>query len=168
MKLKRFISIYRWPIILSSLILMSFIAQAVLVYVATRPDAPLPIKDHYERSLHWDQDNALKRASAELGWSVIFKIPEGVQYSAKLLRPVDVQVKDSTQHPVEGLNGRLIALRPANSRLNTQGELMELPHAPGHYRTLLRLPARGIWDLNLEAKRGEMRFLSSQRVEVGH
>ena len=167
MKLKQFISAYRWPIILSGLILMSFIAQAVLVYVATRPDVPLPIKDYYETSLRWDQDMALKTASAELGWSVIFKIPKGVQYSPKLPRPVDVQVQDSRKRPVEGLNGRLLALRPANSRLNTQGELMELPHAPGHYRTLLRLPARGVWDLNLEAQRGELRFLSSQRVELG-
>ena len=48
MKLLRLISEYRWPIYLGGLLSMSVVACGVLVWVATRPDSPRPIKGYYE------------------------------------------------------------------------------------------------------------------------
>jgi nitrogen fixation protein FixH len=166
MSIKRIISAYRWPIILASLLLMSVSAQGVLVYVATRPDAPRPIADYYERSLEWDADLALLAASRRLGWSVHVEIPAGEEYTVTARRPVDITVQDREGQPVTELTGRLVAVRPADIRLNGKSELVELPHDPGHYRTLARLPVTGLWELSLDTHRGETRFLHTERVMV--
>jgi len=166
MSLRRFISAYRWPIFIVGLLLMSITAQGVLVYVATRPSAPRPIVDYYQRSLEWDADAALQAASRELGWSVNIDVPAGGQYAVSARRPVDVTVRDRTGQPVSGLEGRLVAVRPADTRLNGASELTELPHEPGRYRTLARLPAPGLWELSLDAQLGEARFVHVARVSV--
>jgi hypothetical protein len=166
MKAIKILVAYRWPLYLGGLLLMSVIANAVLVYVATRPDAPRPTVDYYEKSLDWDTDAALIEASQQLGWTVEYGIPGGPQYSSDAPRPVDVVVTDPDGAGVVGLQGRLVAVRPADPALNQAGDLVELPHAPGHYRTLLRLGAWGIWEFNLDAERGALRYVYSGRVQV--
>lgn len=166
MRVRAFISANRWPIFLGGLLTMPIIAYTILVYVATRPDAPRPIPDYYKRSLSWDADQALIEASRQLGWKVNLAIPKGAQYSVGRSRPVDLTVTDSAGQPVSGLVGRLVAIRPSDTRLNSDSALTELPHAPGHYRTLAQLGMPGIWELNLDTRRGDTRFAHSQRVTL--
>ncbi len=166
MKFFRIVSAYRWPMYLGGLLLMSVTANAILVYIATRDDAPRPVEDFYEKSLDWDADAALVEASRQLGWVVEYGIPEGPQYSLDAPRPVDIVVKDQDGSGVIGLAGRLVAVRPADPALNQEGELVELPHAPGSYRTLVHLRAWGIWEFNLDAQRDQLRFVYSGRVHV--
>jgi len=166
MKILQTLRAYRWPLFLMSFLVMSVTAQGILVYVATRPDVPQPLDDYYERSQQWDRDSALRGASKQLGWKVRFEVPRGDQYMKGMPRPVDVEVVGSDGQAVSGLSGELVALRPSNQRLNSRGKLTELPHAPGHYRTLVRLAAPGIWELNVDARRGGVRFVHTQRVSI--
>lgn len=166
MKIVKLLAAYRWPAFLMGLLVMSVSAQAVLVYVATRPDVPQPLDDYYERSRHWDRDSALRSASKQLGWRVRFEVPQGDQYLRGMPRPVDVRVTGRDGQAVTGLAGELVALRPSDQRLNSRGTLTELPHEPGRYRTLVRLAAPGVWKLNVDARRGEVRFVHSQRVSI--
>jgi len=164
MKLLKALSEYRWPLFLTGFLVMSITANAVLVYVATRPDAPKPIEGYYEQSKNWDEDSALRAASAQLGWKVSFDIPKGEHYLAGMPRPVDVRVVGRDGKPVTGLVGRLRAMRPSDRRSTAAGSLTELPHAPGSYRTLVALDAPGLWELSVDARRGGQRFVHSRRV----
>lgn len=157
---------YRWPLFLMSLLVMSVTAQGVLVYVATRPDVPRPVEGAYEQSKRWDADSALRAASRQLGWTVRFRVPAGEQYLAGMPRPVDVEVLGRDGEAVTDLSGQLIALRPSDQRLNRRGKLTELPHAPGNYRTLVAFEASGIWELNLDARRGGVRFVHGERIRI--
>jgi hypothetical protein len=165
-KLPGWISHYRWPLYLMGLLVLAISAQAVLVYFATRPDAPRPIKDYYRKSMEWDVESAVQEASNRLEWAVTVDIPSGQQYEGDMARPVDVQVKDRGGLPVSGLKGDLVALRPADTRMNTRGGLTELPHAPGTYRTLLRLPAPGFWEIAIDARQESLRFVHKVRIEI--
>ncbi len=165
-RLPQLLSAYRWPLYLVSLLGMSIVAQGVLVYVATRPDAPRPLDNYYDRAQQWDADEALLGASKQLGWTVQLEIPGGVEYAVAALRPVDLKVRDREGQPVTGLVGQLLAARPSDNRVRASSALTELPHAPGHYRTLARLPAAGLWELNLDLRRGEQRFVHRARVEI--
>ena len=82
MKLLRLISEYRWPIYLGGLLAMSVVACGVLVWVATRPDTPRPIKGYYEAARAWDADEAVEEASRELGWTVRYELPADVPHIA--------------------------------------------------------------------------------------
>jgi len=166
MSVRSFISANRWPMFVLGIMVMTFSAYVVLVYVATRPNAPRPIANFYQRSLEWDADAAIKAASQKLGWSVQLEIPRGAQYAVAASRPVDVTVRDREGAPVTGLSGQLVAVRPADTRLDNASALTELPHAPGHYRALARLAAPGIWELSVDASLGTTRFVYTQRISV--
>lgn len=163
---RRFVSEFRWPLFLGGLLFMAIGAQAILVWVATRPDSPVPIADYYEKSLEWDAETAVIEASRQLGWRVELDIPTGKQFAVGARRPVDITVVDRYGDPVTGLAGRLVAVRPANIRLNGESELAEMPSQAGSYRTLAALPVPGIWELHMDASRGDTRFVHSERVVV--
>ncbi len=166
MKVTQFLSRYRWPAYLVGLLVMSITAQGILVYVATRRDAPQPMSQYYQQSLHWDADEAVKAASAALKWQVQLEVPQDSAFDLAERRPVDLTVHDRDGAPVTGLVGRLFAIRPAETRMNSASDLVALPHAPGHYRTLARLPVAGLWELHLDVHLGNTPFVYTARVNV--
>lgn len=166
MKVRQFLSEYRWPLYLSGLLGMAIAAYGVLIYVATRPNAPRPIPNYYESSQKWDADEAVEAASRQLGWNVHYELPAGVPHIAGMPRPVDVKVTDRDGKGVQALKGRLFALRPSDQRLNQSGELVELPHEAGSYRALVRVDQPGTWEFRLDAKKDSARFVHAARVPV--
>lgn len=166
MKVARLVAEYRWPIYIGAHLTMSVVACGVLVYVATRPDAPRPIESYYESAQAWDADEAADEASRALGWTVRYELPADVPYVAGMPRPVDVTVADRAGRPVTALAGRLLAIRPSDERLNQRGTLVELPSRAGHYRTLLRLDAPGSWEFRLDTTQQSMRFVHAARINI--
>jgi len=166
MKILRLISEYRWPIYLGGLLTMSIASSAVIVWVATRPDAPRPMKGYYEAARAWDANEAVEAASRELGWSVRYELPSEVPHIAGMPRPVDVYVADRGGTPVNGLAGSLFAIRPSDTRLNQTAALVAIPQAPGRYRTLIRLDAPGGWEVRIDVRQGALRFVHAARLTV--
>lgn len=164
----RWASEYRWPLYIAGILGLSIVAEGVLVWFATRPDAPRPQADFYDRALQWDADRAVLAASRQLGWRVTYEVPAGAEYVAGMAQPVDVRVTDRGGQPVRGLTGNLIAVRPADTRLSNEGALTELPQEPGRYRALVRLPADGLWELSVDTRLGAQRFIHQQRLDVRH
>jgi hypothetical protein len=166
MKVTKVLSDYRWPIFIGGLLSMSIVASGVIVWVATRPDAPRPIKGYYESARAWDANEAVASASRQLGWTVTYDLPGDVPHYAGMPRPVDVRVADREGRPVVGLQGRLFALRSSDTRLNRIGDLVALPQMPGMYRTLVVMDAPGEWELRLDATQAALRFVHAARLTV--
>ena len=166
MKVFRLISEYRWPIYLGGLLAMSIVSSGVIVWVATRPDTPRPMKGYYEAARAWDADEAIEEASRQLGWSVRYQLPSDVPHVAGMPRPMDVYVADRDGNPVSGLTGSLFAIRPSDTRLNQTASLVALPQSPGSYRTLVRLDAPGAWDVRIDMRQGSLRFVHAARLAV--
>ena len=166
MKALRVISEYRWPIYLGGLLSMSVVACGILVWVATRPDAPRPIKGYYEAARAWDAGEAVEDASRQLGWTVRYAVPSDIPHVAGMPRPVDVSVADRDGRPVSGLAGHLFAIRPSDTRLNQAGKLVELPQHVGSYRTLIRLDEPGTWELRLDTTQAALRFVHATRMTL--
>lgn len=166
MKLLRALSDYRWPIYLGGLLTMSVVACGVLVWVATRPSSPRPIKGYYEAARAWDADEAVEDASRQLGWSVRYELPSDVPHVPGMPRPVDVHLADREGRPVSGLSGKLFAIRPSDTRLNQSGELTELPQQAGSYRTLVVMDEPGAWELRIDSRQQALRFVHAARLDV--
>jgi hypothetical protein len=165
-KLLKVLSEYRWPIFVGGLLSMSIVASGVIVWVATRPETPRPIKGYYESARTWDADEAVEEASRQLGWTVRYELPSDVPHFTGMPRPVDVRVADRDGRPVSGLAGRLFAIRPSDTRLNQAGELVALPQTPGSYRTLVRIDVPGAWELRIDARQEALRFVHVARLTV--
>ena len=166
MRLVKVLSEYRWPIYLGSLLAMSIVSSGVIVWVATRPDTPRPMKGYYEAARAWDADEAIEEASRQLGWSVRYQLPSDVPHVAGMPRPMDVYVADRDGNPVSGLTGSLFAIRPSDTRLNQTASLVALPQSPGSYRTLVRVDAPGAWDVRIDMRQGSLRFVHSARLTI--
>jgi hypothetical protein len=166
MKLLRVISENRWPIYLGSLLAMSVIACGILVWVATRPDTPRPMKGYYEAAQKWDADEAVEDASRQLGWSVRYELPSDVPHLSGTPRPVDVRIADRDGKPVSGLAGRLFAIRSSDTRLNQTADLVALPQAAGSYRTLVRMDAPGAWEVRIDVRQAALRFVHAALLTV--
>lgn len=166
MSIGRVLSEYRWPIGVGALLSMSIVSSAVIVYVATRPDSPRPIRDYYQTARAWDADEAVIEASQQLGWTVQYDLPAGIPHVVGMPRPVDVRVVDREGKGVTGLTGQLFAIRPADTRRNQTGTLTELPQTAGAYRTLILLDEPGAWELRLDTKQAALRFVNAMRIDV--
>lgn len=162
----RLVSRYRWPISVAALLCMPIVACGILVFVATRADAPRPISGYYEAARAWDADEAVQEASRQLGWTVRYELPSNVPHYDGMPRPIDVAVADREGRPVTGLVGRLLAVRPSDARLNQSGVLVELPHQRGSYRTLVQVDLPGAWEFRIDAKQDALRFVHSARLTV--
>jgi hypothetical protein len=165
-KFLKVLSEYRWPIYLGGLLSMSVVASGVIVWVATRPDTPRPMKGYYEAARAWDADEAVEQASRQLGWSVRYEFPSDVPHFPGMPRPVDVRVADRDGRPVSGLSGSLFAIRSSDTRLNQSGALIALPQTPGTYRTLVRIDAPGTWELRIDVRQEALRFVHAARLSV--
>jgi hypothetical protein len=166
MRFARLLSEYRWPIFVGGLLSMSVVASGVIVWVATRPDAPRPMPGYFEAALAWDVTEAEKDASQQLGWTVRYELPTDVPHMPGMPRPVDVTVADRTGAPVADLTGRLFAIRPSDTRLNQTGALSAIPNQLGRYRTLVRLDESGEWEMRLDATQQSLRFVHAARMQV--
>lgn len=166
MKVWRLLSEYRWPIYLGGLLTMSIVSSAVIVWVATRPDTPRPMRGYYEAARAWDADEAVEAASRQLGWTVRYELPSDVPHLPGMPRPVDVHVADRDGMPVSGLAGRLFAIRPSDTRLNQTTAIVAIPQSPGRYRTLVRMDAPGAWEVRIDVRQQSLRFVHTARLDV--
>jgi hypothetical protein len=165
-KFLRLVSEYRWPIYIGGHLTMSVVACGVLVWVATRPDAPRPIQGYYQAAQSWDADEAVQDTSRRLGWTVRYELPTDAPHFRGMPRPVDVTVLNREGEPVTGLAGDLLAIRPSDPRLNQRAALVAVPTRPGGYRTLVRVDEAGAWEFRLDTSHDGMRFVHAARVSV--
>ena len=141
MRFLRTVSEYRWPIYLGGLLAMSIVACGVIVWVATRPDSPRPIKGYYEAARAWDADEAVAAASRQLGWSVRYELPSDVPHYRRHAAPGGRAGGRPRREAGVG-PGRAPVRDPLRRHApQSVGSLTELPQQPGSYRTLVVIDA---------------------------
>jgi hypothetical protein len=155
-----------WPIGIVLVILAFVTLDAALIATAFRDSATAPEEQYYEKALQYDRLHASSLRSTEAGWSA------GVSVAPVPLpampRRVDVVVRDKQGQPVTGLLGTLTAVRPADARLSNSAALLEVPEEQGTYRLLLKVPARGLWEFQLDARKAgeDYRMIIRQDVAL--
>lgn len=164
-KKEGFVSRYRWPLGIIGIILTFFLVDGVLVFTALRDyDAIAPEEGYYERAINHDELQQRIRRAQQAGLEAKITVAEAPIPS--MPRRVDVLVQDGKGAPVNGLEGKLIAIRPSDTRLKNEGTLIAVPGQEGLYRLLLKVPVAGLWEFELEARRGSDDYLMIVRQDV--
>lgn len=160
-----FVSRYRWPIGIVGIILCFFIADGFLIYNALRDmDAIAPEEGYYERAIQHDELQKRVHRAKQAGLEA--KVTVAEVPIPTMPRRVDVLVHDAKGAPVTGLEGKLTAIRPSDARLKNEGTFVAVPGQEGLYRLLLKVPVAGLWQFELEARRGTDDFLMIVRQDV--
>jgi nitrogen fixation protein FixH len=143
-----------WPIGIVSVIAAFLAGDAIMVTMATRDPTFGVEENYYQRAVQYDQQRSADLRTTTAGWTVRIEIAD-VPFP-DMPRRVDVRITDSAGRPVDGVAGRLTAIRPADVRLRNGGDLIAVPDQSGLYRLLLKVPVQGLWEFDLAAvKSGE-------------
>jgi nitrogen fixation protein FixH len=152
----------RWPLFVVGLLSISISASVYTLLASQSDGGAAVVENYYERGKQWDQESAMRRVGASLSVDVqVSPAPEN-----EALHAVVLTVRDSSGAPVTGLQGSLRALRPDRSGVQASVPLAPRSGAPGVYRQVIPLDARGLWDLEMKATYGGEALLRSIRVEV--
>jgi nitrogen fixation protein FixH len=144
-----------WPGLVVGLLLFSVGTQVVLLQQAKSDGGEQIEADYYKRAVGWDERRAREEASDALGWQVEVR-------AGSSLRLV---FKDLGGAPVEGLEGEVSLRRPQLAAPVGEGALEAVPGAPGVYQVPAPQWQPGLWDVQIEARRGGAQFLRTVRYE---
>ncbi len=137
------------------------------LYSANTDGGVTVIDNYYDKGLRWDATAAARARAEAMALDAAVQPVTGAE--AEGFRVVELTIRDSAGAPVTELRGTLRATRP-----HTPADVtvpLARTDTPGLYRQQLPLGARGLWDLELDAKRPDadgaaVRFLKTFRVEI--
>lgn len=118
-----------------------------LAWFATSTFTGLETEGAYDKGLAYNQNLALARAQAELGWAVDTTVDPVAGASPRAA--VTVTYRDRDGRAVDGLEVRVRVTRPTATGFDHD---VTLPaKGDGIYGTTLDLPLVGVWDMDIAA-----------------
>lgn len=143
-----------WPAIIVALLAghVIIVGGALVLSAALIPAATVAPAG-YAEALAWDDEQALRRASEQLGWTLIVTPSDAIDPAGK--RDVAFTIRDANGAPVAGAE-LLVTLyhhsRPGEAlRVSVPAAIDE----PGVYVARLRMRREGFWRLSASARRGQ-------------
>src|SRR5215207_5791090 len=83
----------RWPFIVAGLLVVHVALMTVAVVIATHDRSFAVLPNYDDNAVHWDRDQAKRRASAKLGWKLEIVPAETVDPIGR--RNVSVRLTDA-------------------------------------------------------------------------
>lgn len=151
----------KWPLLITAALAFTVVANMIMLFAAGGdPNASVVEPDYYRKAVEWDSTMARRSASDRLGWAAAVSLGGTVDG----VRQVAVLLRDSTGMMVEGATIELTlihnreASRPVSLTLQAAG-------AEG-YEGTAAAPLNGRWEVRVDARRGDDRFLATLHAEA--
>jgi len=122
--------------------------NGALAYFATSSFTGLSTDNAYEKGRLYNQNLALAKAQAEMGWSVDTKV-EPLKNSDQPKADIHITYRDRDGKAVENLTVRAAMVRPTVAGYDHEVELPAL--GKGVYGGTIPLPLAGVWDMDVAA-----------------
>lgn len=139
---------------------MLFIFIAITLGTGDPSFAVVP--DYYEKAVDYDERKALLSSSEALGWAV--QLQPSATADSVGQRELVVQVRDKLGEPVQGLSLRVEGYHYARASEPVAFECVEV--LPGQYVGEARMAKEGFWQFEVDAIKGEQRFIADQKQFV--
>jgi nitrogen fixation protein FixH len=156
---------YLWPgIVVAMLSGHAFLIVGALAIAAALIPAAVTAPDGYEAALGWDAQQAARRASDALGWTLLATPSDHVEVSGD--RRVQFVLRDREGLPVENATITLTMYHHAkpNERIERQ---LEPQAVVGVYETVMPMRREGFWRIHAVAQQGEKRLLVDEDLWLG-
>ena len=148
-----------WPWFVAVLLAATAVAQGIMLYAATHDPTFSIEPDYYRKAVAWDSVMARERASAALGWSAAATmVPAGGD--AATLR---LTIADRTGAPVTGAAATAVLVNNLDGNAHLRVSLTE--SSAGAYSAALGKRRSGLWEVRLDARRGDSRYVPTLRLE---
>jgi nitrogen fixation protein FixH len=142
---------------------MQVVLGFAAVTLATGDASFAVVPGYHEQALHWDENRALLRNSAALGW--IDRISADATADVLGRRTLSIALQDESGRPLT--HASVAATVFHHARANEVQNVSFVESAvPGRYSVELPMRQNGLWEVRLNATRGAKRFAMTRRIEV--
>lgn len=131
---------------------------AGFAYIARSTHPGLVTEKAYDKGLKYNNVIARAEAQEKLGWTSTLTTKFDNGHAV-----VSLSLKDAKGQPLESAQVSLWFIRPVQAGMDVK-EAMQ-PASKGVYAGRAVLPARGLWDVRIEAVKGDARYQTSKRAE---
>lgn len=133
--------------------------NTTLIVYATDTFSGLVVEHPYKKGLAYNQTKAQIDAQARLGWQYdVSAVSSGDAVT------IEVRWADAGKTPLDGLALEGELQRPVENLPPLRVEFEAV--GAGRYRSQVRLPKQGAWDLHLSARRGSQEFSGAERLMI--
>lgn len=156
---------YQWPVIVVALLSgHAFIIVGALAVAAAMIPAAVTAPSGYEDALGWDAQQAAKRASDALGWTLDFTPTDFAELNGD--RRVQILLRDAEGLPVKNAVVSLTMYHHARPQ-DTIEQRIEPQAVLGVYETVLPIRREGLWRLSAVAQRGNDQLIVDRDLWIG-
>lgn len=143
-----------WPTAIIAILSAHAIAMGAVVFVATRDPSFAVEPNAYKKALAWDNAQARRRASEELGWTA--RVQTGVNLDVQGKRRVAIRLTDKAGVPVMAASVQLEVF--SHSRATERTQLNLMGEEGGVYAADVPMRRAGTWEFRIAARRGDSSF----------
>lgn len=146
----------RWIIgMIVGLLGVSVVANVILI-VKAHDDPSFAVEpDYYQKAVSWDERQAARAASEDLGWRVVVRATRD---------RLEVRLFDRTGYPINDADLEVEAFHNARASARITADLE--PKGGGLYALNRSFNRPGIWEYRLTAHRGDEHFMETLQQEV--
>ena len=147
-----------YPGIVVAILSYSIISSYFLVRASQSDGGAQVLENYYERSVHWDDHQAVVSYSDALNWQLRWELLEGPEGF--------VTIVDAYNTPVVGVGGKLRLRRPQLAEDVSVREIEAVASRPGVYRFDQVELSDGYWDVVLEGEYNQRPILFTERQQI--
>jgi nitrogen fixation protein FixH len=152
---------WHWPVLITAALLFTVGANVVMFFASgADPNGTVVEPDYYRKAVDWDRTMARRAASDSLGWRA------GAAFGAsdESARALTVTLSDSTGVAVADAQVLVTLIHNMEAAQQVQATLQ--PAAGGGYAGTVAAPRSGRWEVRVDARRGDARFLATLHAEA--
>jgi nitrogen fixation protein FixH len=151
-----------WVLGLIAFLLVFLTANVIFIYLAFKTAPSLVVDDFYERGEAYEE--TLKKIEREksLGWSGVLIVPPHSRVNETSTYEAIIQGKNSASLQLDSVI--FFAYRPSDASADFSVPMEK--SAVGSYTADASFNLPGTWDIIIEAKRGEDKFLVTRRIRI--
>ncbi|GEM_PF-1289292 len=154
-------AVWIWTSVIVGLLCLQLGMCIAGVILATR-SAPAVEANYYDKSGHWDEQQAAERASKALGWTAAITCGDAMTTDGS--RALIVTLTDAGQAPIAGATVQVDYFFHAHGQQHYSVKLMM--GEPGKYVASTPLPYAGLCEFRITIQRGKQAFVHTSRQEV--
>jgi nitrogen fixation protein FixH len=152
---------WHWPLLITAALLFTVGANVTMFFASgADPNGTVVEPDYYRKAVEWDRTMARRAASDSLGW----RADAALGAATADARALTVALSDSTGVAV--VDAQVLVTLIHNLDAAQQVQVALQPQADGGYGASVAAPRSGLWEVRVEARRGDSRFLATLHTEA--
>ena len=154
----------KWPWIIVGLLAVHVAGMVTAAMIATHDRSFAVVDNYYEKAVHWDQSQAILRASREMGWKVEIKPGDRVDPLGR--RRVEFVVTDAQGRAIESSVLTAEYFHDAHASEVRKVTLSPDGSDPSHFGAVLPMRYAGVWEYQISVTAGDKTYVEKKTLTL--